>query len=206
MGLVSVVCEECEIPLKRYANKILAHVYCSQECRSLASYKKCLKCKKYFKRNNMDKVKYCSEPCYRSTIRPKVKVVCVECDKIFSKYACEVDKTLDRKSQHLCSRSCRNSYTSRILGGDGTWKPGGKWKKQSKYGKDWPKFKETALKRDGYECQSCGDTERLEVHHWEPYQLSLNNDLDNLVTFCYTCHHAVHKWYRAEGFYKPWKE
>ena len=49
------------------------------------------------------------------------------------------------------------------------------------------------LKRDNYECQICGDKEKLNVHHFD--ENKKNNTYWNLLTLCSTCHKSVHLGY-----------
>ena len=70
----------------------------------------------------------------------------------------------------------------------------------SSYGPEFRFQRTSCLQRDNYTCQQCGSTERLEVHHWEPYRFSFDNSLENLVTLCADCHDAIHAAYRREGF------
>jgi hypothetical protein len=53
----------------------------------------------------------------------------------------------------------------------------------------WQRARAEARKRDGEQCQQCGSSERLQVHHIVP--LSQGGDryaLSNLVTLCQECH------------------
>ena len=72
------------------------------------------------------------------------------------------------------------------------------------YGANWGRQREKAIERDGHECIVCGCSEAdheaergrsLEVHHVQPLRTfdvpEDANDLDNLVTLCWQCHH---KW------------
>lgn len=72
------------------------------------------------------------------------------------------------------------------------------------YGKNWNKQRRKALKRDQYRCQVCGKTpvdlyREPDVHHlkkieWykerydEPVWWQKGNRIDNLVTYCQSCH------------------
>ncbi len=55
------------------------------------------------------------------------------------------------------------------------------------------------LERDNFTCQYCGSKDTLEVHHIDTlnpkyYGADNSNDtLDNLVTFCRTCHRHEHR-------------
>ncbi|MBF0231843.1 MAG: HNH endonuclease [Desulfamplus sp.] len=50
---------------------------------------------------------------------------------------------------------------------------------------------EQALERDDYECQRCGSQDDLQVHHIQGATQfpEYANDLENLITFCDSCHY-----------------
>ena len=50
------------------------------------------------------------------------------------------------------------------------------------------------LNRDSYQCQKCGATEDLNVHHIEgvAQEPMLANDIDNCITVCHSCHVEIH--------------
>jgi len=52
----------------------------------------------------------------------------------------------------------------------------------------WAKIRDIVLERDNFTCQICGSKEKLCVHHKIPTRLGINHDLENLITFCYSCH------------------
>jgi 5-methylcytosine-specific restriction endonuclease McrA len=73
------------------------------------------------------------------------------------------------------------------------WKGGKIWWR----GKEWDNLKKDIIKRDNNKCQSCGMTQEehlvkykqpLQVHHINPYRYSKNNDEENLITLCCSCH------------------
>jgi hypothetical protein len=159
---------------------------------------KCEGCDHFFPRRvSNPKTKYCSFECFKASRWREVS--CVVCRNTFKKRLSEIRRSTN--DNHMCSRSCRNVFTSKLLGGDGTWQVGGKHGPARKRGKDWVKAKQFVLMRDEYICQRCGDNNNLEVHHWEPYFFSFNNHPDNLVTLCRQCHQDKHVEYRMEGFY-----
>jgi len=54
------------------------------------------------------------------------------------------------------------------------------------------KLHRQVLRRDGWRCQVCGTTERLEVHHLQFRSRSGDNDEANLITLCRDCHRQAH--------------
>ena len=57
--------------------------------------------------------------------------------------------------------------------------------------KDWLERKEEVLIRDGGKCHVCGGV-GSDPHHIIPLGSSGSDDLDNLMTLCRKCHHAMH--------------
>jgi 5-methylcytosine-specific restriction endonuclease McrA len=49
------------------------------------------------------------------------------------------------------------------------------------------------LERDGWRCQNCGSTKDLHMHHIEKRSKLGDDDLDNLITLCATCHQRQHR-------------
>lgn len=196
-------CCHCGKKVERTQGQIKGRIFCSVACRKKESRPDviCAGCGKTFQRvPTHNAKKYCSWECFKASRWQVVK--CSECGKDFLKRVSEIKKCVKMKSQNLCSRSCRNAYTSKLLGGDGTWVVGGKHGGAKTYGPGWKEAKMFTLQRDKYECQQCGATQNLEVHHWEPYNISFNNSPDNLVTLCKQCHVDKHEEYRREGFYE----
>ena len=64
------------------------------------------------------------------------------------------------------------------------------------------------LRRDGWQCQSCGTRRGLEIHHID--RNHTNNDLDNLQTLCRE-HHAQteHRFWPSHAYAETrnaWRE
>ena len=56
----------------------------------------------------------------------------------------------------------------------------------------WKKLRKEILRRDGYECQYCGATERLEVHHMWPIRIGGQIwNPGNCITLCKQCHKGI---------------
>jgi 5-methylcytosine-specific restriction endonuclease McrA len=51
-------------------------------------------------------------------------------------------------------------------------------------------YREKAIVEYGEECQNCGETEGILVHHRDGDRT--NNDLSNLIPLCSACHGKVH--------------
>lgn len=51
-----------------------------------------------------------------------------------------------------------------------------------------PRIRHRILKRDGYKCTECGNTQKLEVHHKWPRRQGGSDSEKNLVTVCRLCH------------------
>jgi 5-methylcytosine-specific restriction endonuclease McrA len=54
----------------------------------------------------------------------------------------------------------------------------------------WPTLRQATLRRDGFQCRSCGARGRLEVDHVRPVRDApeLAFDLGNLQSLCAGCH------------------
>ena len=200
---MEIACFNCHKIVKRSPAHIKGRVFCSVDCRKLFHGETvlCEGCGQSFIRKAENRfARYCSFECFKRS-RWK-EVACAVCGKVFSKRTCEIAKTERTGGVHACSRGCRNSYTSRLLGGPGEWTVGGKYGPARKRGREWRVVRLLALERDGRACQQCGSERDLHVHHWEPYWISFDNSLENLVTLCQGCHKAKHEEYIREGFYE----
>ncbi len=49
------------------------------------------------------------------------------------------------------------------------------------------------LTRDGWRCQICGCTANLQVHHITRRSSCGNDEEENLIALCVSCHQAVHR-------------
>jgi 5-methylcytosine-specific restriction endonuclease McrA len=54
-------------------------------------------------------------------------------------------------------------------------------------------LRQQTLRRDGWQCQSCGAMSNLEVHHREFRSHSGADAEENLITLCTECHSILHR-------------
>src|SRR5713101_2177691 len=59
----------------------------------------------------------------------------------------------------------------------------------SSYRSLWKKV----LTRDGWQCQRCGCSSNLQVHHIIRRSSLGNDEEENLITLCESCHQAAHR-------------
>lgn len=75
-------------------------------------------------------------------------------------------------------------------------------------GSSWATIRRHTLRRDGFQCQICGDRfplpfdGQLFVHHISHRAQGGTDDLENLITLCDLCHGVIHGYYRWYGVYK----
>lgn len=162
----------------------------------------CEVCGKQFseKYAKKDSTRFCSREC---DAKWKSEAYCGE-DNPFDynqiQFACEwcgnsyFEPAHKHDSTRFCSQECMIEWRRRELSGEShpRWKGG----KSSYRGPDWRRQRQTALKRDGFECQQCGESDsQLVVHHIKPYNdfdsHKEANKLHNLITFCESCHSHV---------------
>ena len=55
----------------------------------------------------------------------------------------------------------------------------------------WKEKRDARLQLDRYECQTCCNTDDLEVHHKHYNTLGHENIHTDLITLCSTCHQAI---------------
>jgi len=150
--------------------------------------------------------KYCSHSCSAKAYHDESEQHHNYNSQIVSCETCgsELERTeyrINRQENHFCNESCYGEYKQTLTGEDS---PGWKGGFSPNYGPDWEEKREKARERDDYTCQDCGVTEselgkELDVHHIRPLRVfkeeyddpkcyELANKLDNLISYCSTCH------------------
>lgn len=197
-----VRCAACAKLLQRAPSHVRHTIFCSRGCRSLFARKPiaCRGCGNAFARDPKEpRRQYCTWSCFKSSRH--VTLVCSVCALAFRSYVSEHRKRADRGHVTCCSRACRNVHTSRLLGGAGTWVPGGNHGPARNRGKYWRRIRNDYMRSVGRVCEGCG-AKAIHVHHLRP--LSRGGellDLDNLMAVCISCHENMHNQLRAGAFW-----
>lgn len=159
--------------------------------------------------------KYCSKSCFDIWQRNNKKLgdksqrwnsiqrICKLCGKEFFK--CPAKIALGRGI--YCSRECYNkgmvglnkgrklSIETRLkISGENhyNWKGGRSLINRKRLkNAEWDTIKKEVFKRDGRICQKCKKFCKwmdISCHHIKPWRISKNDNLDNLITLCRSCH------------------
>jgi len=216
-------CKYCDSEFETYKSR--KRKFCSQNCSSRwqsdnltgknhPHYQKvkinCENCGSVIKVApcNKDRKKYCSKKCQYEHFsnrfsgknnpfyKAKIKLECENCKENFQ----VIPSRADRK---FCSENCFNEFLEGRERKNFQAENHPKWKGGYNIprGANWQAQRTSALKRDNYECQSCGICNQehkqkhgyeLDVHHITPHRKFDNkkkaNELSNLITLCRRCH------------------
>ena len=68
------------------------------------------------------------------------------------------------------------------------------WSRYNKYlrSQEWADKKQEVFKHYGKKCSMCGSTQEICVHH-KTYKRMGDENINDLVPLCYTCHARVHR-------------
>jgi len=196
------VCTWCLKPIDRAPSLCRSkRLFCSRDCRTMWAHHpiRCPGCGETFPRDpKFTGRKYCSWDCYKRSRH--VTLTCAVCGKQFQSYLSERRKRKARSHVACCSRACRNVYTSRLLGGDGTWMEGGRYNpKRSRPG--WRKVRDAYMESVGGMCELCETEQAVDVHHLHPVaDGGCLYSFDNLAAVCKRCHATIHEELRG-GLY-----
>jgi 5-methylcytosine-specific restriction endonuclease McrA len=192
--MAEVTCLGCGAVFQRSLARVKGKVFCSHDCRKKyhrSEQKLCPGCGKLFARDPVQPNRaYCTWACYKQSRH--VTLTCTICHKPFDSYRSEERKRQVRGHQPCCSRSCRNTYTSLLLGGSGEWVEGGKYKPSRNRGYFWRVIRKRYLEQVGGQCEGCG-IPAVEVHHLHPVAAGgAIHAFDNLMAVCKDCHENMH--------------
>jgi len=161
--------------------------YCSEECRNNRSnrlpIRKCLNCGKEFGARAFGGINkrqiYCCFSCkkeYISAHNSRVTLICERCGSSFEVYP----SRFKFGNPKYCSTQCAGNMP--------------KWENERfrrlKTPK-WSSIRQEILNRDGNRCTICKSKKQLIVHHISPWSKSRNDNKENLITLCRSCHHKV---------------
>lgn len=114
--------------------------------------------------------------------------------------------TTPAEDNEHCSRGCFLEVHSDRMSGEGNpaWVDGSSREKRSWRGENWDEVRLKVYERDDYTCQKCGvkciarsryngdnGSRIIQAHHIDGYEGPEDNELDNLVTLCASCHTEV---------------
>jgi 5-methylcytosine-specific restriction endonuclease McrA len=160
------VCKHCN---NEFVKKSYQQEYCCNDCKILASRKRTLEKKhnaryEEFEQHRISKCPVCER----------------EFERVFSP---------TWRQQKYCSATCRKRVE--VLNGSK--------KITDNFYKDKTRFngnKHNVLIRDNFECQFCKAKKHLVIHHLDGSGQSddVNNEMDNLVTLCKSCHAKLHSY------------
>lgn len=197
---MEVACLACEARLIRSPSHARTHVFCSIPCRRAYHRRpvKCRGCGLEFPRDPKQPQKaHCSRECFKASRHTTAK--CSACSTDFVTYVSEQAKREARGHAACCSRACRNVRTSKLLGGDGAWTPGGGSHRRRR-SPEWRRNRLAYLVSVGHACEACGER-ATDVHHLFP--TAMGGDLlsfDNMMASCRACHRNMHAQIQAGAF------
>jgi 5-methylcytosine-specific restriction endonuclease McrA len=208
MAKVRVSCLHCGEILLRYPSHIRGSVFCDRGCRK--DYHRpllvCSGCGDQFLRDpKQPDRQYCTWECFKASRH--MEIMCTVCGSVFDSYLSEQRKRVDRGHVPCCSTSCRNTYTSLLLGGDGSWVPGGRYKPSRDRGYAWRKTRARYISLVGSVCEGCSGASVEQVHHLHPVAAGGDMyDFDNLMAVCRDCHGNMHEQLREGAFWCSFEE
>lgn len=200
---MEVTCANCGTALRRSPSHVRPLSFCNVECRK--AYHRplipCRGCEASFPRNPKEPGRqYCTWECFKASRH--VQVTCVVCEAGFDSYLSEQRKREERSSVACCSADCRNVYTSLLLGGDGTWVPGGRHNPKKVSAWRWLQCRRAYLAMVGDVCEGCGGARVEHVHHLHPRAMGgALYDFGNLMAVCWECHDNMHAQLREGAFW-----
>lgn len=158
--------------------------FCSAKC--FHEYRRikiiCQKCGKEFEViNGHRKRKYCSKEC-AGNAKNRIQKICVICGKGYE----TIPRQEKKYGSKCCSFECLIKYNAKI-----NTVPAIKAKNRTGC-KEWRDTRQKVLERDKNICQVCRNGENLIVHHIESWEETKNNNLENLITMCRSCHSRLH--------------
>lgn len=208
-------CQQCQSPFERTSHLVRNPPrFCSKTCSGLAQRNRvtlvCVECHQSFDRKaymadrSQERGPFCGLPCYARWQQREMRGTnntfyqadahidcnCSWCGREFVR----ARYLLKDVSQTFCDRDCFQSFAAANYTLDfhpRSGQPGHQWR-----GANWRDVRQQALARDYFECQHCGSTSDLVVHHIVEFARFASwrdaNELGNLTTLCTACHRRLH--------------
>lgn len=200
---VTLPCLACARPVTRSQSQMRGRVFCNRQCRSDLAHRDllCRGCGRPYPRRPLSPGSdYCTWECFKASRH--VIVDCAHCGLPFDTYVSNQRKHEKRDQVPCCSVDCRNRYTSLLLGGDGTWEVGGRYRFKDRGDYTyWRKIRAEYIRAIGGVCEGCQGAPVEQVHHLVP--VARGGDLfsfDNLMGVCLDCHDNMH-WQLLSGHF-----
>lgn len=180
------ICPVCRKDFDKKKYKKTQATYCSQECA--------------YKGREFGYTKRIVENGY-NTKPTKITLICQNCKDIFI-----VDKT--EKERKYCSRECfLETHKQTMLGENNpSWIDGRSYEKECYRGVNWNEQRFKCYERDNYTCQICNvkcisrndlnennGSKIIQCHHINDFESEEDNELENLITLCASCHKKLHE-------------
>lgn len=166
-------CATCRRQFRRSASQIKSrHVFCSRACH-------------YKGRSRGLVLRVVAKPYRRPPLPPKL---CAFCHEPLS--------TSERPNKYHRGRCIYMARSARMAWSRNPGFKGGRRKKPSDRGPDWPWVRRQVYSRDSWRCRACDKRcgrRTIQCHHIVPYEFTRDNGEDNLVTLCVSCHKRVHE-------------
>lgn len=145
---------------------------------------KCILCGKEFKGHKSNANRFCSYNCFWKSRQDRVHKHCIHCGKEFYRRPSEEKKGESK----YCSEKCYREFNK----GDKhyNWKNG--ITKITYNGIGYTSVLKRKIK-ELYEnkCSNCLSSNNLHIHHIDKNKS--NNDIENLILLCASCHMKIHK-------------
>ena len=149
------------------------------------SERECVRCGTWYKPCD-HRQEYCSRGCWHDAMKQRTTLECPVCGDVFEVVDCQAER------RTCCSYECLGELKQKRLSGTRRGQDNPNWAggHEPYYGADWSQQRQRALERDGYQCQVCGQSDDLHVHHIRPFREfgaenhKEANRLSNLVCLC----------------------
>lgn len=191
---INFICENCGKEYKRFNSTVngkrhFCSVKCANEGKTICVFK-CEICGKVFHRpmNKGVIARFCSRKCAYPQLkieRNPINHKCLQCGKEMHRSRWQIESN----QKLYCSKEC--SATHQTI-------PLNKYSmKERVYSSpEWKKIRLKVLERDNGKCMVCGydpeNKSKLQVHHKQKRQTGGSDELNNLITLCFSCHASVH--------------